>query len=135
MKANDMYPSLRLVDIVTNETVGFIMDGVSIHNGSNEKFKIALSLNKIREICPDFASYMQYTGDSIEDAFVLHHNNGIVRESAILNLDDDFREFADSPYERIGNGKYAIYGYTYHNRDMIPLDDEVALARALNGGD
>lgn len=133
MKATDLNPTSRLVDMITGEIIGYKFEGelVSAERDSYTRYAVALSLDKIKELKIDSSDYLKFL--DINTVNVVSYNNKYVQEDFIDNKDNLLSELEDVPFEKLNGSKVSIWGYMCSRNYLIPLDDDYALQRALGG--
>jgi hypothetical protein len=109
--------SEKLVDIRTKEIVGFIV--------ANTTNKCALTSSKIKELNLSFADYLE-TAEVPEKQVISYNGRYADVSNALLFMPD----YEDTPYEESDN-KVILYGYVFLNRQILPLDNEIALKNTI----
>lgn len=129
MNVNDLYVKERLIDIKTGETFGYIFEGESVDKEREEHYCVALSLKKLEELQYSDLSCLEYF--DVVQSRAIFHKGCYVTEGFLENPDSPQQDLVDVPWEILDENRRAVWGYVFSKNRMIPLDDDIALRRAL----
>lgn len=129
MTVDDLILESRLVDASTGEIIGYMFRGYMSPNGTI--YRVCLTEPKINKLGMDIASWLQYAEADITKVVKDHTTDMIALESNAIAYDHEFEA------EGYLDDEHIIYrsGYAFERYRFFPLDDEVALQRALGAED